>query len=63
MPSEATFSFSTAPLPIKPRKKYREHIEDESPLPLSSDPRVVRGNTYSLARNVAAIKKDNGNFL
>lgn len=58
MPSEATFSYSTAPLPIKPRKqKYREASED-GPLPIGIDPRVVRGNTHALARNIATFRSN-----
>ena len=48
------FEHSSAPASIKPHKsKYRD---DETPLPLSSDPRVIRGSATALARKVAASK-------
>ena len=44
MPSTTSvFSYSSAPQPIKPGKKYRN--EDGPSLTLMSDPRVVRGTT------------------
>jgi hypothetical protein len=44
MPSTSIFSYSTAPQPIRPGKKYRN---DEGSLPhnLMNDPRVIRGIT------------------
>ena len=57
MPTEATFSYSSIPQPIKPqRKKYRDSYEDGS-LTLMSDPRVVRGNTHSMARSIANLNR------
>ena len=49
MPAEPTFSYSTAPLPVKPtgRRKYRD---DEAHLTLMSDPRVIRGSIASALR-------------
>lgn len=49
------FEHETQPHSVKPSKtKYRD---DETPLPLSSDPRVIRGSTTSLSRKVAASKR------
>eukprot|EP01041_Mallomonas_annulata_P003403 gene3403-6755_t len=58
MPTEATFSYSTAPLPVKPRKKFRDTLDD-GPTSLMCDPRVVRGNTHAMARTLASMKRDN----
>ena len=52
------FEHSSAPASVKPshsKTKYRD--DDESPLPLSSDPRVIRGSTTVLARKVASSKR------
>ena len=50
------FEHSSAPASVKPNKtKYRE---DETPLPVSSDPRVIRGSTTALSRKVAASKRN-----
>lgn len=53
------FEHSSAPASIKPtggtQKKYRD---DETPLPLSSDPRVVRGSTTALMRKVTMSRKN-----
>jgi hypothetical protein len=55
---EVLFDHSSAPKSVKPhggtRTKYRQ---DEEPLPIHSDPRVVRGSTTALARKVAMSKK------
>ena len=56
MPTEATFSYSSVPQPLRPRKKYRNE-EEEASFTLMSDPRVIRGNTYSMARSIATINK------
>jgi len=49
------FEHETQPHAVKPNKtKYRD---DETPLPLSSDPRVIRGSTTALSRKVAASKR------
>jgi hypothetical protein len=54
------FDHSSAPKGVKPhggtRSKYRDD-EDYQPLPISSDPRVVRGSTTVLARKVASNRK------
>lgn len=44
MPAEPTFSYSTAPLPVKPSGGRRKYREEEAHLTLMSDPRVVRGS-------------------
>jgi radial spoke head protein 3 len=44
MPADPTFSYSTAPLPVKPSGGRRKYREDEAHLTLMSDPRVVRGS-------------------
>lgn len=46
MPTEPSFTYSTAPQPVKPggRRKYRE---EDAHLTLMSDPRVVRGMVSS----------------
>ena len=52
------FEHSSAPASVKPshtKAKYRN--DDETPLPLSSDPRVIRGSTTVLARKVAYSKR------
>lgn len=41
MPLESSFSYCNSPQAVLPRKKYRS--EEETPLTLMSDPRVVRG--------------------
>ena len=55
--TEMLFEHSTAPKSVKPSqsRKYRGD-EGEDPLPLSSDPRVIRGSTVALAKKVAAAK-------
>lgn len=57
--TETMFDHSSAPHSVKPqgrRGKYRDN-EDYQPLPVSSDPRVVRGSTTVLARKVANQRK------
>ncbi len=61
MPTQSNamvFEHSSAPATVKPsghtKAKYRG--EDETPLPLSSDPRVMRGSTTAIARKIAANK-------
>ena len=49
----ASFNYSTEPKAVKPTKKYR-NAEDDANLTMMSDPRVIRGNTHSMARKVAA---------
>jgi len=44
MPAEPLFQYSTAPQPLKPKKKYRE---DDGHFTLMSDPRVMRGSNFS----------------
>jgi hypothetical protein len=56
--TETLFEHSTAPKSVKPSggtKKYRGD-EGDDPLPISSDPRVIRGSTVALAKKVAAAK-------
>ena len=54
--TEMLFEHSTAPKSVKPSgKKYRGE-EGDDPLPISSDPRVIRGSTMALAKKVAAAK-------
>lgn len=57
--TEMLFAHSSAPKSIKPQgsRKYRANDEEVDPLPISSDPRVIRGSTNSLARKVAAAKQ------
>lgn len=57
------FGHSVAPKSVghKPSKKYRD--AEEAPLPLSSDPRVVRGSTAALARKVAASKVGSTSYV
>ncbi len=64
MPAETQqmlFEHSSAPKSVKPQgtRKYRGNDEDVDPLPISSDPRVIRGSTTALARKVAAAKQTN----
>ena len=57
--TEMLFAHSSAPKSVKPQgsRKYRANDEDVDPLPISSDPRVIRGSTNALARKVAAAKQ------
>ena len=52
------FEHSSAPASVKPSQSKTKYRDDETPLPLSSDPRVVRGSTTVLARKIAASKKN-----
>lgn len=57
-----SFTYSSQPhsAPVKAVKKYRDnpHVPDETNLTLMSDPRVVRGSTYSMARKIAKSKAE-----
>ena len=54
MPTE--YSYSSAPQPIKPAKKYRNEEEGVT-LTMMSDPRVVRGSTLANARQMSLAEK------
>lgn len=54
MPTE--YLYSTAPQAVKPSKKSKADV-DSVPLQMLADPRVVKGNTHSLARQVALANK------
>ena len=59
MPSTSTvFSYSSAPQPIRPGKKYRN--EDGVSLTLMSDPRVIRGSTNSAPATLKKSSTANG---
>ena len=51
------FEHSSAPASVKASHSKTKYRDDETPLPLSSDPRVMRGSTTVLARKIAASKK------
>lgn len=57
-----SFTYSSQPhsAPIKATKKYRDnpHVPDEAHLTLMSDPRVIRGSTFSMARKIAKAKTE-----
>ena len=58
-----SFTYSSQPhsAPVKTTRKYRDspgNIPDEASLTLMSDPRVVRGSTFSLARKIAKAKSE-----
>jgi hypothetical protein len=58
MPTE--YQYSAPPQPLKPNKKYRPENEDTTgsvPLNMLSDPRVIKGNTHALARQMAITKQ------
>lgn len=60
MPTEdPSYHYSSNPQPIKGKKsKYREN---EVPLNIMSDPRVIRGSTTVLAKKLTAAKESEGN--
>lgn len=53
MPIE--YQYSAAPQPLKPTKKYRSE-DDQVTLNYLADPRVIKGNTHALARQLALNK-------
>lgn len=53
MPIE--YQYSAAPQPLKPTKKYRSD-DDQVTLNYLADPRVIKGNTHALARQLALNK-------
>lgn len=55
MPADPSFSYSTAPLPVKPNGGRRKYRDDEAHLTLMSDPRVVRGSIASALRKTNAV--------
>ncbi len=58
MPTElSSFKFQAEPKALRSKTKYRN--ENDVTLTLMSDPRVVRGNTHSLARKVALAAQTN----
>lgn len=58
----ASFTYSSQPhsAPVKLNKKYKSDTSGENDLPLTlmSDPRVVRGSTHSLARKITQAKSE-----
>lgn len=57
MPSGDGYQYSSAPAPLKGKggkPRYREE-DTGAPLTLMSDPRVIRGSTYNLAKKLAAV--------
>jgi len=57
MPSgSGGYQYSSAPAPLKGKGKARYREDDTGvPLTLMSDPRVIRGSTYTLAKKLAAV--------
>lgn len=64
MPSDPqSFEYGSIPQPAPSKmkqSKYRDHIDgkDRAELTLMSDPRVVRGSTFALARKIAIAKEE-----